>query len=133
MDHSLVFATREMQRRYDEITRDAGLLLAEVPPYAGNAWLTLQFSRSSKLFPPLVAWLVAGLSGLVVRRPQRSGLALALAGAAALVVVLQALAIYTIIEFAVPVAPAFVVLGAAGLVGTRAPAGRAARRRLTNA
>ena len=78
-------------------------------------------------------WLVAGLAGLVVRRPQRSGLALALAGAAALVVVLQALAIYTIIEFAVPVAPAFVVLGAAGLVGTRAPTGGAVSRRLTNA
>ena len=72
-------------------------------------------------------WIVAGLSpGLGVRRPHRLGLALALAAAAALVVVLQALAIYTIIEFAVPVAPAFVVLGAAGLVGTRAPAGHAA-------
>jgi hypothetical protein len=132
VDHSLVFATQRMQRRYDGMARDAGVLLAEVPPYAGNEWLTLQFSRSSKLFPPLVVWLVAGLAGLVVRRPQRSGLALALVGAAALVVVLQALAIYTIIEFAVPVAPAFVVLGAAGLVGTRAPAGRAVSE-LTNA
>ena len=62
-------------------------------------------------------WLVAGLVGLVVRRPKRSGLALALAGAAVLVVGFQALAIYTIVEFAMPVAPAFIVLGAAGLVG----------------
>jgi hypothetical protein len=122
VDHSLVFATPEMQRRYDETARDAAALLTEVPPYAGNEWLTLQFSRSSKLFPPPLLWLLAGLVGLVVRRPQRSGLALALAGAATLVVGLQALAIYTIIEFAVPVAPAFVVLGAAGLVGTRTSA-----------
>ena len=120
VDHSRVFATREQQQRYDEMARDADVLFAEVPPYAGNEWLTLQFSRSSKLFPPLVLWLGAGLAGLVVRRPQRSGLALALAGAAALVIVLQALAIYTIIEFAVPVAPAFVVLGVAGLVGAPA-------------
>lgn len=121
-DHSLVFATQEMQRRYDEMARDAGVLLAEVPPYAGNEWLTLQFSRSSKLFPPPILWLVAGLFGVLVRRPRRSGLAIVLAGAAMLVIGLQAFAIYTIIEFAVPVAPAFVVLGAAGLVGTRASA-----------
>ena len=121
VDHSLVFATQAMQRRYDETARDASALLAEVPPYTGNEWLTLQFSRSSKLFPPPLLWLVAGLAGVVLRRPQRSGLAIALAAAAALVVGLQALAIYTIIEFAVPVAPAFLVLGAAGLVGTRTP------------
>ena len=119
MDHSLVFATGDMQRRYDQMAREAGILLAMVPPYEGNEWLTLQFSRSSKLFPPPMLWLVAGLVGLVVRRPKQLGLALALAGAALLVLAFQALAIYTIVEFAIPVAPAFVVLGAAGLVGTR--------------
>ncbi len=119
VDHSLVFATQEMQRHYDETGRDAAALMADVPPYGGNEWLTLQFSRSSKLFPPPILWLVAGLVGLVVRRPTRSGLALALAGAAVLVVGFQALAIYTIMEFAVPVAPALIVLGAAGLVGRR--------------
>ena len=72
-DHSLVFATREMQSRYDEMARDAGVLLAEVPPYPGNEWLTLQFSRSSKLFPPLVLWIIVGLAGLGVRRPHRWG------------------------------------------------------------
>jgi hypothetical protein len=118
VDHSLVFATQEMQRQYDQTGRDAGALLADVPPYGGNEWLTLQFSRSSKLFPPPILWLVAGLVGLAARRPNRLGLALALAGAAVLVVGFQALAIYTIIEFAVPVAPALIVLGAAGLVGT---------------
>ena len=79
----------------------------------------LQFSRSSKLFPPPILWLVAGLVGVAVRRPKQLGLAVALAGAAALVVGSQALAIYTIIEFAIPVVPAVIVFGAAGLVGTR--------------
>ena len=41
------------------------------------------------------------------------------AAAALVVVSFQALAIYSIIEFAVPVAPAFVVFGAAGLLGER--------------
>jgi CHASE2 domain-containing sensor protein len=110
--------------------------MAEVPPYDGNEWLTLQFSRSSKLFPPPILWLLAGLVGVVVRRPKRRGLALLLAGAALLVLVVQALAIYTIVEFAVPVVPALVVLGAAGLVGTRTALdaeARITRRDLRNA
>ena len=119
VDHTLVFSTQEMQQRYDQTGRDAGALLDDVPPYGGNEWLTLQFSRSSKLFPPPILWLVAGLVGVVVRRPKQLGLAVALAGAAALVVGSQALAIYTIIEFAIPVVPALIVFGAAGLVGTR--------------
>ena len=119
VDHTLVFSTQEMQQRYDQTGRDAGALLDDVPPYVGNAWLTLQFSRSSKLFPPPILWLIAGLVGVVIRRPKQLGLAVALAGAAALVVGSQALAIYTIIEFAIPVVPALIVFGAAGLVGTR--------------
>ena len=117
VDHSRVFATAEMQQRYDKLAGDALALLADVPPYQGSAWLTLQYSRSSKLFPPPLLWLVAGLVGLLVRRPLRSGLALTLAGAALLVVGSQALAIYTIVEFAVPVAPALIVFGAVGLLG----------------
>ena len=42
-----------------------------------------------------------------------------MAGAAALVVGSQALAIYRGIEFAIPLVPALIVFGAAGLVGTR--------------
>ena len=118
-DHRLVFATAEQRRQYEDAGAKVGELLSGVPPYEGNDWLTLQLSRSSKLFPPPLLWLVVGLVGLAVRRPGNAGLALALGGAAVLVVVFQALAIYTIIEFAVPVAPALVVLGAAGLLGVR--------------
>jgi hypothetical protein len=119
VDHTLVFATQEMQQQFVQSSRDAGELLDDVPPYPGNSWLTLQFSRSSKLFPPLILWLAAGLVGMMSRRPQRIGLAGAMACGAALVIVSQALAIYTIVEFAIPVAPAFIVFGAAGLVGIR--------------
>jgi hypothetical protein len=127
-DHSLVFATDQQARRFDAIGDEVGELQAGVPPYAGSEWLTLQLSRSSKLFPPPLLWLAAGLVGLALRRPRNGGLALALAGAAIAVVVFQALAIYTIVEFAVPVAPALVVLGSAGLLGVATrpsePAGR---------
>lgn len=59
----------------------------------------------------------------MLRRPARASLALALALGALLAVSFQALAIYSIIEFVVPVAPALIVFGAAGLVGERRSAG----------
>lgn len=118
-DHSLVFSAAEGQRRFAELEAESGRLYARVPPYPGNEWLTLQFSRSSKLFPPPLVWLAAGVVAWLWRRPARCGLATAVAGAALLVVGFQALAIYSIVEFAIPVAPALIVFGAAGLVGDR--------------
>lgn len=118
-DHSLVFSTTDAQRRFEELEAATGRLSAHVPPYAGSAWLTLQFSRSSKLFPPPLLWLGVAIVAWLWRRPARGSLAAALAGAALIVLSFQALAIYSIIEFAIPVAPAFVVVGAAGLLGER--------------
>ena len=118
-DHGLAFATPEAQRRFAEVDAETNRLGALVPPYPGNRWLTLQFSRSSKLFPRPILWLLVGLVGIVWRKPRRGGLALAIAGAGVLVVGFQALAVYSIIEFATPVAPALVLAGAVGLVGAR--------------
>lgn len=118
-DHGLVFSDPSAARRFAAIDAEAADLHVLVPPYPGSSWLTLQFSRSSKLFPPPLLWLLVGLVGWAWRRPAHAALAAALAGAALLVVSFQALAVYSIIEFAVPVTPALVVLGAAGLVGER--------------
>jgi hypothetical protein len=118
-DHGLHFSTASAQRRFGEVDAESNELDALVPPYPGSSWLTLQFSRSSKLFPPPFLWLAVGLVAWLWRRPARSGLAACLAGAALLLVVFQALAVYSIIEFAIPVAPALVVFGASGLVGDR--------------
>ena len=118
-DHGLHFSTAAAQAKYGEVDAETNELDALVPPYAGNRWLTLQFSRSSRLFPPPLLWLAVGLVAWIWRRPARTGLAAALVGAALLVVVFQALAVYSIIEFAIPVAPALVVFGAAGLTGDR--------------
>ena len=117
--HTIVLSDPADQRRFDEIDARRAQLTSRVPPYAGSDWLTLQFSRSSKLFPPPLLWLVAGAAGLIVRRPQGALLAIALALGALILVVFNALMIYTIIEFAIPLAPALIVFGAAGLVGER--------------
>ena len=120
-DHGVVFADPRAQRRFADVDADTSRLDALVPPYPGSRWLTLQFSRSSKLFPPPLLWLVVGIVAWAWRRPARMGVAACLAVGALLVVSFQALAVYSIIEFAVPVAPAFVVFGAAGLLGDRRP------------
>jgi hypothetical protein len=122
-DHGLVFATAEMKDRYGRAGAKVGEIQATVPPYEGSEWLTLQLSRSSRLFPPPILWLLAGLIALGVRRPANTGLALVLAGSALLVVGVQALAIYAIVEFAVPVAPAMIVFASAGLVGVTSRTG----------
>lgn len=115
--HRVVFSTGAGQRRFVEIEAAASRLAARVPPYAGNRWLTLQLSRSSRLFPPPLAWLAAGVLGFLLRRSRGGLLAGALAGSALLLTLVNALTIYPVIEFAVPLAPALVVTGAAGLVG----------------
>ena len=66
-----------------------------------------------------VLFLLVGFIAIIWRRPEHAFLALALAAAGLLVVLFNAVTIYPIIEFAVPVVPAFVVLAAAGLFGER--------------
>jgi hypothetical protein len=118
-DHRLVFATPEAEERFARLEADSGRLAGSVPPYSGSEWLTLQLSRSSKLYPPPLLWIAVGLGAWLWRRPRGAGLAACVVLGALGVVTVQALAIYSIIEFAIPVAPAFVVFGAAGLVGQR--------------
>jgi hypothetical protein len=120
-----MFANPADRLRYEAVGHEVDRLGGDVPPYAGSATGTRQLSRSSRLFPPPLLWLLAGAAGLLVRRPLRAWLALALAAGALAVTVLNALTVYPIIEFAIPLMPALVVFGAAGLVGDRAERDRA--------
>lgn len=117
--HTLVFDRPGDRARYEALFARESELGGELRPYAGSESLTRWLSRSSKLWPPPVLWLVVGLAGVALRRPRRLALAAVPAAAALAVVVTSALGTYSIIELAVPVAPALVVLGAAGLLGER--------------
>jgi CHASE2 domain-containing sensor protein len=90
-----------------------------MPTRKGNASLALRLNQSSRWFPPPALWLAVGLVALWVRRPA-AALALATPAIAAfIVIVLSALAIAAVPHYSVPVAPAFLLLGAGALLGAR--------------
>ena len=71
-------------------------------------------------------WILLGLVAVALRRPR--GAAAGRASLAAFVVVLLMLGLFADLHFVLPVAPAFVLLGVAGLLGERMPTAIVSRR-----
>ncbi len=117
--HELVFRDPADARRYAEIEREIGGWLRDLPAYDTSATVRTWLNRASRWYPRPWMWLVLAIGALACRRPRWTRLALALSVAAVAVVAFTALGIFTVVEFALPVAPAFVVAAAAGLVGVR--------------
>jgi len=117
--HRIVFRNPADQSRFEESQRRSAELSAALPAYAPVEVARRLFNDLSRVYPRALLWLAVGLVGIAVRRPKRALLAAAPAFAGSLVIVSTALSIFTVIEFAVPVYPAFVVLAAVGLVGER--------------
>ena len=118
-ERHLVFARPRDRERLDALHARMGELAENLPSRSGTAILALRLNQASRWFPPPVLWLLFGVAGLVLRRPERA-LALAAPALAGLVViVLSALAIPSVPHYSVPVAPAFVLLAAGSLTGMR--------------
>ena len=114
-----VCARPEDRERLDALPARMDELGGGLPDRSGNAELALRLNQASHWFPPPILWLLVGVVALVVRRTDRT-LALATPAIAALIVlVLSALAIPSVPHYAVPVAPAFVLLAGASLLGPR--------------
>jgi hypothetical protein len=122
--HHLVFRNAFDRLRFDRIIRERNSLFAALPHRRGNAQLALRLNQLSRWFPRPIVWIVLGLLGLAWRRPRGTRILVALALSALLVIVFNALGLFADPHFALPVAPAFVLLGAAALLGARAPARR---------
>ena len=89
------------------------------PDHWWSPWLGLQMDRSSKLYPPLWLWLLVGAApspgagrgtGGRRSRPSLGGLVMLLA---------TVMAVWAEPAYAVPIAPAFVLFAAVGLLGDR--------------
>ena len=116
-EHPLVFDDPRDERRYEQFELETKRLTERLPTRDANTGLVHRLNQASRAFPPLLLWLGVGIVALAVRRPERALVALAPAVAALLIIVGTSLVAFPVAEYAVPVAPAFVLLAAAGLVG----------------
>jgi len=113
------FAHPQDRVRLDEIQRAVNRLFGNLPSRAGNGRLALRLNQLSRWFPRPWMWIVLGLVGVVWRRPRGWPTLVALALAALAVVLLNAAGLFADLHFVLPVAPAFVLLGLAGVLGRR--------------
>jgi hypothetical protein len=118
-EHHFVFAHPEDRPRFERVQRRLDELFAALPQRDGNAMLALRLNQLSRWYPRIGLWLAVGLVAFAIRRPRLGRVALVLAGAALLVVCFNALGQPADRHFVLPVAPAFVLLAAVGLLGRR--------------
>ena len=118
-EHHFVFEKPSQRPRFDAIVRERDRLFAALPDRQGNAQLSLRLDQLSRWFPRPIVWIVVALVGLLWRRPRGTGMLVALGLAAMLVIVFNALGLFADPHFALPVAPAFILLAAGGLLGPR--------------
>jgi Dolichyl-phosphate-mannose-protein mannosyltransferase len=121
--HHFVFRNPADRPRFNRILRERDSLFAALPHRTPNAQIALRLNQLSRWFPRLIIWIVVGLIALAVRRPRDAGMLIAVGLAALLVIVFNALGLFADPHFALPVAPAFVLLAAGALFGPRGQPG----------
>jgi hypothetical protein len=117
--HRFVFDRPADRSRFEEIVREREELFAGFPDRDGSAWLGNRLNQLGRWFPRPGLFLLAGLLAIALRRPRDVTVPLALAGGALLVVLLNALGLPPDPHYVLPVAPAFVLVAAVGLLGQR--------------
>ena len=101
----------------EAIEKETRQLFDGLPNRTGNAQLGLRLNQLSRWYPRPVLWVLLGLVAIALRRPRNTRTLVALALAALLVVAFNALGQPADLHFALPVLPAFVLLGVGGLLG----------------
>jgi hypothetical protein len=127
--HHFAFLKPEQKPRFDQILRERDSLFAALPHRRANSEVALRLNQLSRWYPRLIIWIVVGLIALAIRRPREASTLVALGLAALLVIVFNALGLFADPHFALPVAPAFVLLGAGALLGPRRQLGSPLRPR----
>ncbi|MEX2612173.1 MAG: hypothetical protein WD380_01235 [Gaiellaceae bacterium] len=111
-------STSRVDRRLNELLRN-------LPDRTGRAEVVERLNSASRWYPRPVVWLLVGLVAVAIRRSRLLVAPLVLACAALLVLLGTAVAVYAVAQYSVPVAPAFILLAAAGVLGrSSAPAPR---------
>ena len=114
------FARPSERPRFERVERRTQELFAALPDRHGNARLALRLNQLSRWYPRPWMWVLLGLIAIAVRRPRGWPILVTLSLAAFAAVLLNAFGLFADLHFVLPVAPAFVLLGLAGLFGGRA-------------
>ena len=118
-EHHFVFLHPGDKPRFENIVHERDRLFAALPDRRGNAELALRLNQLSRWYPRIILWIALGIIALGFRRPNESKVLVALSLAALAVIVFNALGLFADPHFALPVAPAFVLLGCGALLGRR--------------
>jgi hypothetical protein len=118
-EHHFVFLHPGDKPRFDRILHERDWLFAALPDRRGNAELALRLNQLSRWYPRMILWIALGAIALAFRRPKESKVLVALSMAAVAVIAFNALGLFADPHFALPVAPAFVLLGCGALLGRR--------------
>jgi hypothetical protein len=118
-EHHIVFDDPAKEARWVANDRHVADLYAAFPDRWWSPWLGLQMDRSSKLYPPPLLWLLAGIAGIAWRRPWRWWATVAPVAGALVMLLTTVSAVWAEPAYAVPVAPAFVLFAAVALLGDR--------------
>ena len=103
----------------DRLNRHVDAAFGRFADREASARLGEWLNRASRWFPRPAIWLLAGALAIALRRPREIAAPVTLAAAALLVVVGTSLAVPAAAEYSTPVAPAFLLLAAVGLLGPR--------------
>jgi hypothetical protein len=115
------FSHPQDRARFEQIGREVNDLFGAFPDRHGNAQLALRLNQLSRWFPRPWLWILLGIIAIAWRRARGWPILVALSLAAFAVVLLNALGLFADLHFVLPVAPAFVLLGLAALLGERRP------------
>lgn len=118
-EHHIVFDDPADEIRAAAIDQRIDGLVASFPDRAARPELVDRLNSASRWYPRPFMWLVVGLVAVLVRRRRWLAVPLALAGAAFLILLATALAVYAGAEYSAPVTPAFILLATVGVLGRR--------------
>jgi hypothetical protein len=118
-EHHFVFLHPSDKPRFERIRHELDRLFAALPDRRGNAELALRLNQLSRWYPRIILWIALGAVALAFRRPKEAKVLVALSLAALGVIAFNALGLFADPRFALPVAPAFVLLGCGALLGRR--------------
>jgi hypothetical protein len=120
-EHRIVFRDPADARHDAKILAEMRRLAGRFPDRGGSEWLQRALNDLSRVYPRSILLLLVGAVAILTRRPRGWPVPAILSAVSLLLALVTMMGVYPVAEYVVPLAPAFVLLAAAGLLGETAP------------